>query len=268
MARTSQIAGHEAEIRRRQPTETAKEIAASLELPYQAVISYCKRRGIRFPKTRPKKVDEARLSDLLSGGMTQEAIAAELGVHRSAIERRASRLGLQTARTGPRSGSGHPSWSGGRRVDKHGYALVWAPMHPQARNTGYVLEHRLVLEAHLGHFLPADWVVHHADEHPRHNWPSNLLAFASNAGHLRHELSGREKATPRRSIPGAYGSSQTIDRCPGEHETLAQCPSETRLRLAWMLESLRPTTEHQSDPRRAFHRSGGWRDPFGSPSTA
>lgn len=268
MGRTSQIADHEAEIRRRQPAEQAKNIAASLGLPYQAMIAYCKRRGIRFPKTRPKKANEAEIERLLGLGQTQQQVAEALGLHPSTIERRAGRLGLQTARTGPRSGQGHPDWAGGRMLDKHGYVLVWAPMHPAARKTGYVLEHRLVLEAHLGRFLPAGSVVHHTDEHPHHNWPANLESFASNADHLRHELTGRAKPTPRKSIPGAYGSSQTIDRCPAEHETLARCPSETRLKLAWMLESLRPTTEHRSAPRQAFHRSGGWRDPFGSLSMA
>lgn len=244
------------------------QIARDLGVRYGMLVPFCTRRGIRFPKNLPLKVDESRLRVLLAEGQTHEQIATALGVHHSAIERRAARLGLQTARTGPRSGKGHRAWIDGRRIGKYGYVLVYAPLHPKANaTTATVPEHRLVHEVVLGRYLTREEVVHHRDDHPWHNWPRNLRLFATNADHLHHELTARVKATPRSSIDGAYGNSRKIGRCPGIDETLAQCSLEIRRRLIWYIESHHPTTVHQSLPRRSFLRSGAWRDPFQAGST-
>jgi hypothetical protein len=147
---------------------------------------------------------------------------------------------------------------------------VYCPLHPHARKPrGVVTEHRLVMEIVLGRYLDPEEVVDHRDSWPYHNWPSNLQLFASNADHLRSELAGRGYATsPRRAIPGAYGCSQRIARCPDIRETLALAPSGIAPALAWYIESHRPTSAHQSASRRSILRSGAWRDPFQPESTA
>lgn len=244
------------------------QIAARLGLPHSKVQSYLQYRKIRQVRTRPLKVDEGRMRSLLADGRTQQQVAEAIGVSLSAIERRVRHLGLETARTGPRSGPDHREWLGGRRLAKHGYIDVYAPMHPRSRlSTGTVPEHRLMMEVLVGRYLMPQEVVNHRDNHPRHNWPANLELFATNADHLRAELTGRAKATPRSSIPGAYGSNRTIRHCPDEHETLAQCPAGLRVRLAWYIESHRPTTEHRTLARRSLRQLGAWRDPFRMPST-
>lgn len=193
---------------------------------------------------------DSAVTSLLSDGLRIREIADRLGVSQSCIERRLSRLGLSTGRTGPRAGQGHPMWAGGRALDKHGYIRLYAPLHPYSRKSGVVAEHRLVMEVVLGRYLQPGEVVDHIDGHPRHNWPSNLRVFASNADHLRAELTAREKATPRQSIPGAYRSTERLAHCPGEQETLAQCPSEMRAMLSEYISAHRPTKEHRHLPRR------------------
>lgn len=42
-----------------------------------------------------------------------------------------------------------------------GYVLELSPGHPNCKRHGYVMQHRLVMERHLGRFLRADEVVHH-----------------------------------------------------------------------------------------------------------
>ncbi len=49
----------------------------------------------------------------------------------------------------------------GRRQTKKGYIATWKPLHPSAGKSGYVMEHRLVMESHLGRFLKRNEVVHH-----------------------------------------------------------------------------------------------------------
>lgn len=260
---------HDQIVSRVQTGEAIVHIADDLKLPRPGLTNYLQRRGIssRRPRNAPKLIDEARLRELIAAGHTHPQVAKALGVSKSAIERRCGKLGLQTCRTGPRSGLGSPEWNGGRRLQKYGYVGIYVPLHPYSNKSSHLVpEHRLVMEVVLGRYLEPSEVVHHIDGHPRHNWPENLEVFASNADHLRHELTGQPQATRRSSIPGAYGSSQTIDRCPDEHETLALCPSETRQKLAWHIESHRTTSAHQTQSRRQLRRQGAWRPAFQWPS--
>jgi len=123
--------------------------------------------------------------------LTHSKVAAALGFSKSWVERNAKRLGLQTQRTGPRSGEGHPHWGGGLTLRK-GYWYQWVGRdHPMAGKNGYVLVHRLVMSAMVGrHLLPGE-VVHHRDGDPQNNEPENLALFPNNAAHLAHELTGR-----------------------------------------------------------------------------
>ncbi len=60
-------------------------------------------------------------------------------------------------------GKGNPNFTGGKYVDDKGYIRVLAPDHP-FQNHGYVYEHRLVAEAHLGRFLKTGETIHHINE--------------------------------------------------------------------------------------------------------
>src|SRR5689334_22036255 len=57
------------------------------------------------------------------------------------------------AKAGSQPGPKNAGWKGGRRIDKDGYVLIYAPDHPQATKAGYVREHRLVMEQHLERYL-------------------------------------------------------------------------------------------------------------------
>jgi hypothetical protein len=219
----------------------------------------------------PDEVTAAKrqIATLLRAGIYLNEICRQTGIPETSVRRWADLLGLPIpkCRTGPKPGSGHPEWVGGRTYDKYGYVQVWMPLHPRANNTGRCWEHRVVAEVvHKRYLLPIE-VVNHEDSHPRHNWPSNLTVFSSNAEHLRYELTGKWAASQRWLIPGAYRSTQKLLRCPDESETLAQCPLETRLLIAHFVESHRPTPEHRMIPRRKLRELGAHRDPWVLPST-
>lgn len=70
-----------------------------------------------------------------------------------------------------------PIWS--RRITAGGppedcYFAVYCPDHPFAWKSGYVYEHRLVLEQKLGRLLEAHEVAHHKNERKQDNHPENL----------------------------------------------------------------------------------------------
>lgn len=85
----------------------------------------------------------------------------------------------------------NPNWKGGKLVRKDGYILVYAPdNHPygitkqKGSRNKYILEHRLVMERHIGRYLLPEEVVHHIDENPSNNDISNLQLFATQADHI------------------------------------------------------------------------------------
>jgi hypothetical protein len=89
-----------------------------------------------------------------------------------------------------------PRWTGGRKVRKDGYVFVVAPDdHPNPSytkdsGTKYILEHRLVMESHIGRYLSPDEVVHHIDENPNNNSIENLELFRSQSEHVSTRHSG------------------------------------------------------------------------------
>jgi hypothetical protein len=89
-----------------------------------------------------------------------------------------------------RTGDKCPRWNGGRKTRKDGYVLVTAPPnHPHPIKNGkrdttfYILEHRLVMEKHLGRYLEPDEVIHHIDGNTSNNAIENLRLFTNQAEH-------------------------------------------------------------------------------------
>jgi hypothetical protein len=78
-----------------------------------------------------------------------------------------------------RRGRLNHNWKGGRRPHNHGYILV--NLGPER---GEVLEHRLVMEAHIGRALRSDEDVHHVNGIKTDNRIENLRLM-SHVDHLR-----------------------------------------------------------------------------------
>lgn len=173
------------------------QIAAAHDMNNQWVMRLLKRMGVpmrsrsetnrmRRPPIDPQELrrtlDEARLS--------HHEMAEKFGVSTATLAREMRRLGYKSVK-----GRGSPMeknyfWKGGRWIDGDGYVLVKTPDHPFATKGGYVREHRLVMEHHLGRYLDQNEVVHHKDKNKQNNTLSNLEVYASNADHLRDELTG------------------------------------------------------------------------------
>ena len=91
-------------------------------------------------------------------------------------------------------GSSHPRWKGGRFKVKSGYVYVKDPAHPFPNKPyGYVLEHRLVMEKHIGRYLNPEEVVHHINGIKDDNRIENLMLFPNKAAHNSFHKFLREK---------------------------------------------------------------------------
>lgn len=267
MGKTSQLADHHAQVLAWNDQGLARQqIAQRLGVSTSSVQAYLRRRGIApvqmLGKALLAQSDEVRRMIEVER-LTQAQTAAALGVHLTTVERLCASLGLQTMRTGPRAGSRHQQkWTGGRVLEKHWYIAVFVPLHPFARRTGYVAEHRLVAEVMLGRYLEESEVVDHINSHTQQNWPANLRVFPRNALHLQATLTGREKRSRVRSILGDWQSNRRNDPVPSQDETLAQCPAETRRAVEQHILIHQPTIEHAHLSRKMLWRQGPWRSPF------
>lgn len=78
------------------------------------------------------------------------------------------------------------NWKGGKIIDKRGYISIKIPNHPFARSNGYVFEHRLVMEKHLGRYLKKTEHIHHIDRNRANNKLENLMYFPNNSAHVKY----------------------------------------------------------------------------------
>lgn len=143
-------------------------------------------------------------------------------------------------------------WSGGRTTDKTGYVLARMNRHPHASRTGYVREHRLVMEAQLGRLLDPREVVDHCNGIVDDNRPENLVLYSTNADHLRGTLTGRPQRSRalRRSRPDGptlTAKETGADRSRLSHPLGPWPPGTTVPGLSGMLDQ--PVPARPSRPR-------------------
>lgn len=130
---------------------------------------------------------------LTKAGNTSKMIAEQLGCSPKAVQKTYRRYGFPNMKNLAQPAGEHNSnYNGHRSVNADGYVYVKAPVgHPLANSNGYIREHRLVMERHLGRYLTRDEVVHHIDDNPSNNAIGNLELFESNGAHLAKTLKGK-----------------------------------------------------------------------------
>lgn len=74
---------------------------------------------------------------------------------------------------------------GEKFTDDKGYLHVKAPSHPRRSDRGYVMEHRLVMERHLGRYLTRIEIVHHKNHNRSDNRLENLQLCANHREHQK-----------------------------------------------------------------------------------
>ena len=89
------------------------------------------------------------------------------------------------------TGKNNPHWKGGKYKTKAGYIFIKNRKHPFCNKCGYIFEHRLVMEKHLGRYLKPEEVVHHkGTKYPMNSFKDrgdnrikNLTLFVNNGKH-------------------------------------------------------------------------------------
>lgn len=122
-------------------------------------------------------------------------VARKIGCSRQWVRKLCEKHEITKPKPGGLTGEANPFWRGGRMTQSDGYILIYCPDHPAARSPkgNYVLEHRLVMEKHLGRYLTPNEVVHHIDGNIQNNRIENLRLFDRNGDHLRKHLEGKPR---------------------------------------------------------------------------
>lgn len=99
-------------------------------------------------------------------------------------------------------GENHPNFIGVIAYGRNGaYRARLSPDHPYADSKGYIMEHRLVMEAELGRFLTRDEVVHHINEIPTDNRPENLEVMTKAEHDRLHSANRKGKPHTHAAAP-------------------------------------------------------------------
>lgn len=101
------------------------------------------------------------------------------------------------------------NWKGGRHshtMHGHKYWMIKADGHPHADKRGYIHEHVLVMEKHIGRYLLDREQVHHINNDGLDNRIENLMLFDSFSDHIKHHV----KDWPR--IRGRFVKSKEVPK--------------------------------------------------------
>lgn len=126
-------------------------------------------------------LDDDLVQQLFEAGSTAKEIAFVMDCSTYPVKKALKRLGLKRPakrRPGVGCGSNNSAWKGGRRIRPDGYVMIWTP-------SGEHLEHRVIMERHIGRRLTAEEIVHHRDENNQNNEIPNL-ELMTQSEHAKH----------------------------------------------------------------------------------
>lgn len=155
--------------------KTIKETAETLNVAVGTVFNYLKKYGIKtreqhkgFEGKHHTEETKLKISQKNKGKIVSEETKQKMSESKTL------------------DGMGH------KKKRRDGYIGVYFPKHPKANKSGYVMEHHLVMEEHIGRPLRDDEVVHHIN-HIRDDNSLNNLQLMTFKEHAALHMKERHK---------------------------------------------------------------------------
>jgi len=140
------------------------------------------------------------LEELHSQGLSNREISRQIGVTHGTINYNLKKKGLiPHFKVGQRSKDFRSAFFDNETKTSYGYKIIKAKWHPFADKQGYVREHRLKMENHIGRYLTPDEIVHHRNEIKSDNRIENLFLFPNDELHRGFHIFNKyasEKLSP------------------------------------------------------------------------
>lgn len=95
------------------------------------------------------------------------------------------------------------NWKGGKQLH-NGYVMVRFPEHPFAKGNGYVFEHRLVMEKHIGRYMFPHEFIHHINKVKTDNRIKNLKIVNNHYHPSLHVKSRKCSFCTRKHVARGY----------------------------------------------------------------
>lgn len=135
----------------------------------------------------PRRVNQ--IYDLFEGGASIAEIVKQVGTNRESVRKYLlkrytpkQKRAIVLKNFKQPKGQDSPNWKGGREITKAGYIRLWISRDER------VLEHRKVMEEHLGRRLNRDEVIHHINGNNADNRIANLRLTTFSEDIRQHNL--------------------------------------------------------------------------------
>lgn len=187
--------------------------------------------SVRIRKQIPNRATKNRsvVLAMVKEDRTLMSIVAATGAAKQTIRDLLVREGIEHKFVHDKRREKNPNWGGGRSVDSNGYILIRSSDHPNRNRAGYVFEHRLVMEKHLGRYLTRSEVVHHKNDVRNDNRIENLELFETNGHHL---IASRKGKMPNWTQDGILRMKEGIARSAIRRNASTRVKSARDVRLS------------------------------------